>query len=198
MLGLRPAPTLELRPDGVAAPEPGAPPALAPSVSPSLGASRVPPSVVQPLSPGRYKVQFTASAEFHHKLERLRALMGSRGPDGDLAAVIEQAVTEKLERLEARRFARTKAPRKGPAKTKTEETRPSPHRASFPRRRSSTRLPPRATSPRPSGVPCMSATETDAATWTSKVDGVRSATSSNSTIGTHSALAVTTAWRTSG
>ena len=34
-------------------------------------------------------------------------------PDGDLAALIEQAVTEKLERLEAQRFARTKAPRKG-------------------------------------------------------------------------------------
>jgi 5-methylcytosine-specific restriction endonuclease McrA len=60
-------------------------------------------------------VQFTASAEFHHKLERLKALMGSGGGDGDLAAIIEQAVTEKLERLEARRFARTNAPRKYPA-----------------------------------------------------------------------------------
>jgi 5-methylcytosine-specific restriction endonuclease McrA len=38
--------------------------------------------------------------------------MGSKVHDGDLAAVIEQAVTEKLERLEARRFARTLAPRK--------------------------------------------------------------------------------------
>ena len=76
------------------------------------------PSVVQPLSPGRYKVQFTASAEFHRKLEQLRELLGSRA--GDLAAVIEQAVTEKLERLQARRFARTRAPRKGPAKTDTQ------------------------------------------------------------------------------
>jgi hypothetical protein len=33
-------------------------------------------------------------------------------PDGDLAAIIDAAVTEKLERLEARRFGRTKAPRK--------------------------------------------------------------------------------------
>jgi hypothetical protein len=31
---------------------------------------------------------------------------------GDLAAVIEVAVTEKLERLGAKRFARTKSPRK--------------------------------------------------------------------------------------
>jgi 5-methylcytosine-specific restriction endonuclease McrA len=39
--------------------------------------------------------------------------MGSKGRDGDLATVIEEAVTEKLERLEARRVGRTKAPRKG-------------------------------------------------------------------------------------
>ena len=70
------------------------------------------PAVVEPLAPARYKVQFTASAELHDKLERLRALMRSSVPDGDLAAIIEQAVTEKLERLESRRFARTKAPRK--------------------------------------------------------------------------------------
>jgi hypothetical protein len=59
-------------------------------------------------------VQFTASAELHEKLERLRALMRSEVPDGDLAAIIEQAVTLKLERLEARRLGRTKAPRKRP------------------------------------------------------------------------------------
>jgi hypothetical protein len=71
------------------------------------------------LSPARYKVQFTASAELHHKLERLRALMRTRVPDADLAAIIEEAVTEKLERLEARRFAKTKTPRKGLSNTDT-------------------------------------------------------------------------------
>jgi 5-methylcytosine-specific restriction endonuclease McrA len=40
-------------------------------------------------------------------------------PDGDLAAIIEQAVTEKLERLEARRFAKTSAPRRGLADSDT-------------------------------------------------------------------------------
>jgi hypothetical protein len=107
-------PTPELRPDGVEALNR---PAVAAASSP------VSPSVVQPLSPGRYKVQFTASAEFHHKLERLRALMGV--PRGDLAAVLEQAVTEKLERLVARRFAQTRTPRKGPGETDTER-RPAP------------------------------------------------------------------------
>jgi hypothetical protein len=97
---------LELRPDAVAMRE--QPPAS--------------PSVVQPLSPGRFKVQFTASAELRRKLERLQALMGSTGRDDDLAAVIELAVTEKLERLEANRAARTKAPRKGPAEVERTQT----------------------------------------------------------------------------
>jgi hypothetical protein len=39
--------------------------------------------------------------------------------DVDLAAVIEAAVTEKLERLEARRFGKVKAPRKTVAEAKT-------------------------------------------------------------------------------
>ena len=68
-------------------------------------------AVVEPLSPDRYKVQFTASAELHDKLERLQALMRSEVPDGDLAAIIERAVSEKLERLEARRYAKTSAAR---------------------------------------------------------------------------------------
>jgi 5-methylcytosine-specific restriction endonuclease McrA len=42
-------------------------------------------------------------------------------PDGDLAAILEQAVTEKLQRLEARRFARTPAPRRT-----LSESQPSP------------------------------------------------------------------------
>ena len=71
------------------------------------------------MAPERYKVQFTASGEFREKLARLQALMRSSVPDGDLAAIIEQAVNEKLERLEAKRFGRTKAPRKTIGKTDT-------------------------------------------------------------------------------
>ena len=70
------------------------------------------PPRVESLSPGRYRIQFTAGTALRDKLERLQALMRSSVPDGDLAAIIEQAVTEKLESLEARRFAKTKAPRK--------------------------------------------------------------------------------------
>jgi hypothetical protein len=45
--------------------------------------------------------------------------MRSSVPDGDLAKIIDIAVSEKLERLEAKRFARTKAPRKSLAETDT-------------------------------------------------------------------------------
>jgi hypothetical protein len=69
------------------------------------------------LAPARYKIQFTASAALHDKLERLRALMRSQVPDGDLAAILEEAITEKLERLEARRHAKTSTPRKGLSET---------------------------------------------------------------------------------
>ena len=64
-------------------------------------------------------VQFTASAEPHDKLERLPALLRSSVPDGDLAAIIEEAVTEKLERLESRRFGRTKSSMKSLEATET-------------------------------------------------------------------------------
>ncbi len=72
---------------------------------------RVTPPIPQPavsaLSPGRYKIQFTAPTMLRDKLERLQALLRA-----DLATVIEAAVTEKLERLEAKRFGLTRAPRR--------------------------------------------------------------------------------------
>ena len=64
-------------------------------------------------------MQFTASAALRDKLERLQALMRSQIPDGDLGDVIEAAVTEKLDRLDARRFASTSRPRTSLRKTDT-------------------------------------------------------------------------------
>ncbi len=69
------------------------------------------PTLVEPLAPSRYQVRFTASLELREKLERLQALLRSSVPDGDLARIIEIAVSEKLERVEAKRFGRTNAPR---------------------------------------------------------------------------------------
>ena len=93
--------TNELHPSGVRQ-DCSAPP---PSAAPEAAAK---PPVIEPLAPTRYRVQFTASGELHDKLERLIALM----PGNDLASIVEAAVTEKIERLEAKRFGKTKKPRK--------------------------------------------------------------------------------------
>jgi hypothetical protein len=77
------------------------------------------PAAVEPLGQARFKVQFTASAELYEKLRRLESLMRSSRPHADLAAVVEAAVTEKLERLEARRFGKTRSPRKSLKESKT-------------------------------------------------------------------------------
>jgi hypothetical protein len=106
----------------------GEPPAHGRTLASPVGdsvpaAARAPQStVIQPLGAARYKVQFTASAGLKEKLLRLRALMRSQVPDGDLAAIIEQAVTEKLARLEARRFGRTSRPRKSLGEADTTPT----------------------------------------------------------------------------
>ena len=112
----QPAPALQLRPDGVSTA----------SAEVRLDGVQAPPrpasprpATVEPLAPARYKVCFTASAELRDKLERLQALMRSSVPDGDLAKIIDVAVTKELERIEAKRFAKTKAPRKGLAETDT-------------------------------------------------------------------------------
>ena len=126
----RPLRVLELGPDRVPGLDVGLGSDPVPELAAELGPDRVPETVarvawvessahssppqaaaIQPLSPERYKVQFTAGAALRDKLERLRALMRSEVPDGDLAAIIEKAVTEKLERLEARRHGAAKAPR---------------------------------------------------------------------------------------
>jgi len=63
------------------------------------------------LASARYSVRFTASTELRDKLERLQALMRRSVPDGDLATIIDVAVTRELKRLEAKRFGQTKSPR---------------------------------------------------------------------------------------
>jgi hypothetical protein len=137
------------------------------SVSPAA------PAAVEPLSPARYKVQFTASAELHDKLERLTALLRSQVPDVDLAAVIERAVT-----------TRSSGSRPGAS---PEPTLPASRSA-----RPTCRLR-RATSLPLSAARCASATATGAATSTSRVDAAPGGTGSSSTTYTPSAWEGTTA-----
>ena len=100
-------PTPAPKPEGRRRVEP-----LSPAAWPSL-------NVVASLISRQTAVQFTANAELNDKLRRLQVLMRSSVPDGDLATIIEAAVTEKLERLEAKRHAKTKAPRKSLEQTDT-------------------------------------------------------------------------------
>jgi hypothetical protein len=108
----KPKPDAQLRPDRVA-PANSVPARDEPTPAPDK------PAVVEPIAKAKYKVSFTASAELRDKLERLRALMRFSVADGDLGAIIEEAVTEKLERLESKRFAKTKTPRKSLEETDT-------------------------------------------------------------------------------
>jgi hypothetical protein len=64
-----------------------------------------------PLSPGRYKVQFTATQALHDKLQRLKDLMRHQLPDGDLCAIVERAADLLIEQQMRRRFAQAKNPR---------------------------------------------------------------------------------------
>jgi hypothetical protein len=73
--------------------------------------------VIEPLSASRYRVQFTAGEDFHDDVERLRGLLQSEIPDGDLGAIVGKAVRELRRRLEARRFALTSSPRKALVRT---------------------------------------------------------------------------------
>jgi 5-methylcytosine-specific restriction endonuclease McrA len=106
--------TRGLGPDRV--PACGPPPIWPPTWPPTRTAEATAASV-QPLAPGRYRVQFTADVGLREKLERLLDLLGVA--ERDLARAIDAAVTDKLQRLEARRFAQTATLRRTPSKTPT-------------------------------------------------------------------------------
>ena len=53
---------------------------------------RITRPVLQPLSPERYRVQFTIGQETHDAVKRLQSLMRRELPDGDLAVIFDQGV----------------------------------------------------------------------------------------------------------
>ena len=79
------------------------------------------PQLTTPLSPGRYKVQFTATQTLYDKLQRLKDLMRHQIPDGDLSAIVERAADLLIEQRMKQRFAQIK--RK--ARSATPATEPS-------------------------------------------------------------------------
>jgi hypothetical protein len=65
------------------------------------------------LSPGRFKLVLTLDQEQHDKLEQLRELLRHQIPDGDLAPIVNLAISELLEKKRQQRFAQPRTARKG-------------------------------------------------------------------------------------
>ncbi len=66
---------------------------------------------VAPLAPDRYRVQLTVSGATRDKLLRAQALLRHSQPDGDLAVVIDRALSLLVEDLERRKFGKLKGSR---------------------------------------------------------------------------------------
>jgi hypothetical protein len=81
-----------------------------PLKSPSAAFPAPPPAEIKPLTPERYKVQFTVSRETHDKLRRVQGLMRHTSPDGDPAAIFDRALTLLLAELSRTKFAATDRP----------------------------------------------------------------------------------------
>lgn len=69
------------------------------------------PASVTPLAPERYKVQLTVSRETNDKLRRVQDLLRHSIPNGDLAIILDRALTILLADLERTRLAATDRPR---------------------------------------------------------------------------------------
>lgn len=120
-------------PQGVPGPSPQAMSAGAapgPDGTASILAPAWPPtsparSVVVPLAPDRFKVQFTAGAEMHARLTRAQALLRHQVPDGDIAQVLDLALIVLLEKTEGRKFGRLKTGRRSGSPRRSGECRAS-------------------------------------------------------------------------
>ena len=71
--------------------------------------------MVVPLSPERYRVQFTVGRETHENLRRAQELLRREIPDGDPGAIFDRALKLLLEDVARRKFAATSKPRPVPA-----------------------------------------------------------------------------------
>jgi hypothetical protein len=69
--------------------------------------------VVVPLTPTRFKIQFTASEETHDLLRRAQDLLRHQIPDGDVGEVMAKALKVLVRELEKEKSAATDRPRTG-------------------------------------------------------------------------------------
>jgi len=85
---------------------------------PRLDRPHIDRSRIEPLSAGRYRVQFTADAHLKQKLELARDLLRHSHPSGDFAPIVSRALDLLLQELLQRRFGvRSKAASQRSART---------------------------------------------------------------------------------
>jgi hypothetical protein len=84
-----------------------------------------PRPIVRPLAPERYEVRFTATAETREKLRRAQDLLGHAIPSGDIAQVVDRALTLLVADLERRKFAATRHPGRSPGQSKDSRNIPA-------------------------------------------------------------------------
>jgi len=77
---------------------------------------------LEPLSPDRFGVHFTADAELRDLIERARALTSHRIPNGELASLMKLMVASFVEREEKRRFGIGARPRRPDSKARPSRT----------------------------------------------------------------------------
>jgi len=78
--------------------------------SPSSARPRQTPAVVQPLGEERFKIQFTGNRAFRDKLLEAQELLRHQIPNGDIATILDIALTELLEDTKRKRFGKLKRP----------------------------------------------------------------------------------------
>jgi hypothetical protein len=101
--------------------EPSKPAVAAANVAPSsaleLTARSSGPTRVAPVAADRYLLRVTLTGDTHRKLERARSLLRHVDPSGDIAAIIDRALTLLVSELERTRLAATKRPTREPARS---------------------------------------------------------------------------------
>jgi hypothetical protein len=109
-------------PSAATGPPPAAPTGPLPTARPETHAA-----VVNPLSPGRYKLQLTISGDTLDKLRLAKDMIRHALPSGDESQIIDRALTLLLTDLAKTRFAATDRPQRAHGKRKSGGEKNSRH-----------------------------------------------------------------------
>jgi hypothetical protein len=113
-----PVPRVDPEPPSAAPPSPDAGPLFS-----TLQAPRPKSAVVSPLAQDLYYVQLTANRQLRDKMDEAKALMSHEVPSGDLATILDRALTLLIAKVKKERFGVGRKPRsdklpEGPASSR--------------------------------------------------------------------------------